>query len=91
MAPTRPVSRTAQSESARGGVRSFPSYRHSQLAEGRPYLKEPIRVEDYFEDGRYVIRADLAGIDPEKGGILTITFGLGQEKKEPAKKIQVTT
>ena len=111
----------------------------------RPYLTEPIRVEDYFEDGRYVIRADLAGIDPEKDlelttsvgyvtihaqrpaameekhrsefrygafsrtlklpagveeddvtagyrdGILTITFGLGQGKKEPVKKIQVTT
>ena len=111
----------------------------------RPYLTEPIRVEDYFEDGRYVIRADLAGVDPEKDleittsaghiaiyanrstsmevkhrsefrygafsrtlqlpagvdeddvtagyrdGILTITFGLGQGKKELVKKIQVTT
>jgi HSP20 family molecular chaperone IbpA len=106
---------------------------------------QPIRVEDYFEDGRYAIRADLAGVDSDKdleittsagyvaiharrstpievkhrsefrygafsrtlrlpagvdeddvtagyrGGILTITFGLGQEKKEPVKKIPVTT
>jgi HSP20 family protein len=110
----------------------------------RPYLTQPIRVEDYVEDGRYVIRAELAGINPEKDleittsagyltihaerstamegkhrselrygtfsrtlqlpagvdeddvtadyrdGILTITFGLGQGKKEPVKKIQVT-
>jgi hypothetical protein len=25
------------------------------------------RVEDYFEDGRYVIRADLAGVDLRGG------------------------
>jgi HSP20 family protein len=32
----------------------------------RPYLAEPIRVEEYVEDDHYVIRAELAGIDPEK-------------------------
>jgi HSP20 family protein len=41
----------------------------------RPYLTQPIRVEDYFEDSRYVIRADLAGIDPEKD--LELTTGAG--------------
>jgi HSP20 family protein len=32
----------------------------------RPYLGHAIKVEDYTEDGRYVVRADVAGIDPEK-------------------------
>lgn len=32
----------------------------------RPYLGHAIKVEDYTEDGRYVVRAELAGIDPEK-------------------------
>ena len=45
----------------------------------RPYLGQPIRIEDFVEDDRYLIRAELAGIDPEKdvevtvgGGYLTI-------------------
>ena len=29
----------------------------------RPYLGQPMRIEDYIEDGRYVVRAELAGID----------------------------
>jgi HSP20 family molecular chaperone IbpA len=32
----------------------------------RPYLAQPIRIEDYIEDGHYVVRAEIAGIDPEK-------------------------
>lgn len=32
----------------------------------RTYRGQGIRVEDYTEDGRYVIRAEIAGIDPEK-------------------------
>jgi HSP20 family molecular chaperone IbpA len=31
----------------------------------RPYLGHAIKVEDYTEDGRYVVRAEVAGIDPE--------------------------
>jgi HSP20 family molecular chaperone IbpA len=31
-----------------------------------PYLGQPIRIEDYTEDGHYVVRAEIAGIDPEK-------------------------
>jgi HSP20 family protein len=40
---------------------------------------QTVRVEDYIEDGKYVIRAELPGIDPEKdvevsasAGVLTI-------------------
>ena len=33
----------------------------------RPYLGHAVKVEDYYtDDGDYVIRADVAGIDPEK-------------------------
>jgi HSP20 family protein len=32
----------------------------------RPYLAQPIRVEEYLEGDHYMIRAELAGIDPEK-------------------------
>jgi HSP20 family molecular chaperone IbpA len=46
----------------------------------RPYLGQAIRIEDFTEDGHYVIRAEIAGIDPEKelevsvaGGYLTIS------------------
>jgi len=45
----------------------------------RPMTGHPMRVEDFVQDGSYVIRAELPGIDPEKdvtvtvaGGILTI-------------------
>lgn len=29
----------------------------------RPYLGQAIRIEDYTEDGHYVVRAEIAGID----------------------------
>jgi HSP20 family protein len=32
----------------------------------RPYLAQPIRLEEYVEDDKYVIRAELAGIDAAK-------------------------
>jgi len=111
----------------------------------RPYLGQPIRVEEYVEGDHYMIRAELAGIDPDKDieitvgsgyltisaersdkietkhrsefrygsftrslalpvnadedavtasyrdGILTISVGMKAEKKESAKKIEVTT
>jgi HSP20 family protein len=41
----------------------------------RPYLAQPIRVEDFIEDNHYTVRAELAGIDPEKD--LEVTVGSG--------------
>jgi HSP20 family protein len=41
----------------------------------RPFLGQPIRIEDYTEDGYYVVRAELAGIDPEKE--LEVSAGAG--------------
>lgn len=41
----------------------------------RPHLTQAIRVEDYMEDNHYVLRAELAGMDPEKD--IEITVGSG--------------
>ena len=38
----------------------------------RPYLAQPIRIEDFVEDDHYVIRAELAGIDPAKDVQVTV-------------------
>ena len=36
----------------------------------------PMRMEDYVRDGRYVVRAELPGIDPEKDLELTVSRGV---------------
>ena len=41
----------------------------------RPYLAQPIRIEDFVEGDHYVIRAELAGIDPEKDVEVTVGSG----------------
>ena len=41
----------------------------------RPYLAQPIRVEEFVEGDHYMIRAELAGIDPEKDVEVTIGSG----------------
>ena len=41
----------------------------------RPYQGQAIRIENYTEDGHYVVRAEIAGIDPEKE--LEISVGVG--------------
>jgi HSP20 family protein len=41
----------------------------------RPYLAQAIRVEDYLEEDKYVLRADLAGLDPDKD--IEVTVGAG--------------
>ena len=41
----------------------------------RPYLGQAIKVEDYTEADHYVVRAEIAGIDPEKE--LEVWAGVG--------------
>jgi HSP20 family protein len=41
----------------------------------RPYLAHPIRIEEYAADGKYVIKAELAGIDPDKDAEITVSAG----------------
>ena len=50
---------------------------------------QTIRVEDYTEDGNYLIRAELPGLDPDKdvevtadNGVLTIHAERREETKE---------
>jgi HSP20 family molecular chaperone IbpA len=41
----------------------------------RPYLAQAIRVEDSVTDDHYTVRAELAGIDPEKDVEVTVGSG----------------
>jgi HSP20 family protein len=41
----------------------------------RPYLAQPIKVEDFITDDHYTVRAELAGIDPEKDVEVTVGSG----------------
>ena len=41
-----------------------------------PATGHPMRMEDYVRDGRYVVRAELPGIDPEKDLELTVSRGV---------------
>ena len=52
-------------------------------------LAPQVRVEDFVEDGRYVLRAEMPGLDPEKdvevtvqGDVLTISGERREEKKD---------
>jgi len=42
----------------------------------RPFLAHPMRLEDFLEDGHYVVRAELPGIDPEKEVEVTVSNGM---------------
>ena len=54
----------------------------------RPYLAQPIRVEEYVEGDRYMIRAELAGIDPEKDVEVTVGSGYLTVRAERSDKIE---
>ena len=41
----------------------------------RPYLGQPIRIEDFVEGDHYMVRAELAGMDPEKDVEVTVDSG----------------
>jgi HSP20 family protein len=41
-----------------------------------PFMAQPMRLEDYIEDGHYVVRAELPGIDPEKQVEVTVSNGV---------------
>lgn len=42
----------------------------------RPFTAHPMRLEDYVEDGHYVVRAELPGLDPEKQVEVTVSNGI---------------
>lgn len=50
-----------------------------------------IRIEDYTEDGRYIVRAELPGIDPEKDVDITVedrVLAIRTERREEKKDKQ---
>lgn len=48
----------------------------------RPVTGHPMRVEDLVEDGRYIVRAELPGIDPAKDVEVTVARGILTIKAE---------
>jgi HSP20 family protein len=42
----------------------------------RPFAGQAIRVEDAVEDDRYVVRAEIPGIDPEKDLEISVSRGV---------------
>ena len=42
----------------------------------RPFTGQFLRTEDYVEDGRFVVRAEMPGIDPEKDAEITVSKGI---------------
>ena len=54
----------------------------------RPYLAQPIRVEDYLDGDHYIVRAELAGIDPEKDVEVTVGAGYLTIHAERHEKIE---
>ena len=42
----------------------------------RPAASHPMRLEDYVNDGTYVLRAELPGVDPEKDIEVTVSMGV---------------
>ena len=42
----------------------------------RPTASHPMRLEDYVNDGAYVLRAELPGVDPEKDIEVTVSKGV---------------
>ncbi|MCW2876405.1 MAG: Molecular chaperone (small heat shock protein)-like protein [Sphaerisporangium sp.] len=73
----------------RGFLPDLIDWLEAPLAGLRPALGQAIRFEDYVLDGRYVLRAELPGVDPDKdveitlaGGILTIRAERHHEDKD---------
>jgi len=54
----------------------------------RTYLPQAIRVEDYIEDDQYIIRAELAGIDPAKDVEVTVGSGYVTIRAERQEKTE---
>ncbi|MEV5705009.1 Hsp20/alpha crystallin family protein [Actinoallomurus sp. NPDC052274] len=42
----------------------------------RPFTAQAIRIEDYLDDDKYVIRAELPGIDPSRDVEISVSRGI---------------
>jgi HSP20 family protein len=59
----------------RGPIGSMVDWLEAPWTALRPVSLHPIRVEDLVRDGKYVVRAEIPGIDPESD--LEVTVGNG--------------
>jgi HSP20 family protein len=53
-----------------------------------PYLAQPIRVEEYADDSRYLVKAELPGIDPSNDVEVTVGSGCLTIRAERSDKIE---
>ncbi|HUK70197.1 MAG TPA: Hsp20/alpha crystallin family protein [Streptosporangiaceae bacterium] len=60
----------------RGLVPDLFDWIESPFSALRPFMAHPMRLEDYVEDGHYVVRAELPGIDPDKQVEVTVSKGI---------------
>jgi HSP20 family protein len=60
---------------ARNLVPEMLDWLESPFMTPRPYLAQPIRLEEYADAGRWVVRAEVPGFDPEKD--IGVTMGQG--------------
>ena len=54
----------------------------------RPSRGQPMRIEEYTEGDHYVVRAELAGIDPEKDVEVTVESGYLTIRAERTEKTE---
>ena len=60
----------------------------SPLAMLRPISAQAMRIEDYVKDRRYVVRAELPGLDPEKDFAVTVSHGILTVKADREEKTE---
>ncbi len=60
----------------------------SPLTMLRPISGQTMRVEDYVKDGRYVVRAELPGLNPEKELVVTVSDGILTIKADRKEKTE---
>jgi HSP20 family protein len=70
----------------RGTLVDLFDWLESPLTMLRPMSAQTMRVEDYVKDGRYVVRAELPGLDPEKELVVTVSNGILTIKADRAEK-----
>ncbi len=60
----------------RGPVGEVVDWLEGPWAVLRPMTGHPLRVEEYLQDGSYVVRVELPGVDPEKDLTVTVDSGI---------------
>ena len=72
----------------RGSFADLFDWLESPLTMLRPLSAQTMRVEDYVKDGRYVVRAELPGLDPEKELEVTLSHGILSIKADREEKTE---